>query len=316
MQRRRCSAECCCPFWQENKALHRAALAARNGTMNVRSLASIGGAAKRPGSYEFTTAQLSSRSVGGDIDPVIGIDHFIMRVPVFAPHPHAGFSAVTYLFEDSQGEFIIRDSLGHHIAAKPGSVIWTITGSGVVHEEFPRERGKPTHGLQIFMNLAAAEKMQAPRVMFVDGPDVPVSQRPGARIRVLVGSVGDVHGKIEPPGDITFLDVKLDANATFEQILPADSNAFAYVIEGSVLVGDEHRRLGAFDAASFAADGDAVSLRATNDGARVVLIAGRPLRERVVAQGPFIMNSEEEIAAAMERYRSGRMGRLDPVNVS
>jgi redox-sensitive bicupin YhaK (pirin superfamily) len=282
--------------------------------MRLKIIAGSGSAAKRPGSYEFSAAHVSGASVGGDIDPVIGIDHFNIRAPVFAPHPHAGFSAVTYLFEDSEGEFINRDSLGHHLIAKPGAVIWTVTGSGVMHEEFPRTRGMRSHGLQVFVNLAAAEKMQSPRVLFVDGPSVPIVERMGARIRVVVGSTGDVRGKIDPPGDITFLDVKLDPGAAFEQAFSPDRSVLAYVIEGSALVGDEARKLGPLDAASFAADGDAVSVRAGGDGARVVLIAGRPLRERVVAHGPFIMNNEEQIASAIERYRAGGMGRLEPAN--
>jgi redox-sensitive bicupin YhaK (pirin superfamily) len=282
--------------------------------MGNRSIAGSGSATKRPGSYEFSAAHVSGASVGHAIDPVIGIDHFTIRAPTFAPHPHAGFSAVTYLFEDSEGEFINRDSLGHQLLAKPGAVIWTVTGSGVMHEEFPRTRGQRSHGLQVFVNLAAAEKMQPPRVLFVDGPEVPIFERPGARARVVVGSAGDVRGKIEPPGDITFLDVKLDPDAAFEQPVSPERSVLAYVIEGSALVGDEARPLGALGAVSFATDGDAVLLRAGGDGARVVLIAGRPLRERVVAQGPFIMNSEEQIASAIERYRAGGMGRLEPAN--
>jgi len=132
------------------------------------------------------------------------------------------------------------------------------------------------------------------------------------RVRVMAGTAGDVRGKVEPPGHITFLDIKLDADAAFEQVLPPDQSVLAYVIEGSVLVGDERRRLSVLDAVSFAADGDAVFLRATTEGARVVLIAGRPLRERIVSHGPFVMNSEEQIASAFENYRAGRMGKLDP----
>jgi redox-sensitive bicupin YhaK (pirin superfamily) len=279
--------------------------------MGKRTIAGVGGAATRPGSHEFTAAHVSGATVGRDVDPVIGIDHFEMRAPVFAPHPHAGFSAVTYLFEDSEGEFVNRDSLGHRLVARPGAVIWTITGSGVMHEEFPRRRGERAHGLQMFVNLAAVEKTKAPRVLFVDGPDVPVLERPGVRVRVMVGSAGDVRGAIEPPGEITFLDVALDAGVAFEQSLPADASVLAYVITGTVLAGDEGRRVGAREAASFAADGDGVLLRAADAGARVVIVAGRPLRERVVAQGPFVMNSEEELVAAAERYRSGRMGRLE-----
>lgn len=278
---------------------------------SYRSIANAGSAVKRPGNYEFSAANVSAVSVGRDIDPVITIDHFHIRAPKFPPHPHAGFSAVTYLFEDSEGEFINCDSLGHMVVAQPGAIIWTVTGSGVLHEEFPRERGKLSHGLQVFVNLAAAEKLQAPRLLFVDGPDVPVDERPGVRVRVLAGASGDVQGKLEPPGDITFLDIKLDADAAFEQVFPSDQSVLAYVIEGSVFAGDEQRRLGVMEAGSFASDGDSMLLRTMIEGARVVLIAGRPLRERVVSHGPFVMNSEEQIASAIENYRAGRMGTFE-----
>jgi len=283
--------------------------------MSHRSIASTGPAMERPGSYEFSAANTSGDSVGRDIDPVIGIDHFSMRAPVFAPHPHAGFSAVTYLFEDSEGDFLNRDSLGHQLTARPGAVIWTVAGSGVLHDEFPKQRGKRSHGLQVFVNLAAAEKMQAPRVLFVDGPDVPVFTSDGVRVRVVAGTVGRTHATIEPPGGVMFLDVYLDPGATFAQPVPPDHSVLAYVVEGHALVGDEGRELGAHEAASLAADGDAVTLRAAADGAHVVVIAGRPLREPVVSYGPFIMNSEEQVTSAIERYRAGQMGRLDPVNM-
>ncbi|NOT58951.1 MAG: pirin family protein [Acidobacteria bacterium] len=211
--------------------------------MSNRSIASTGSAAKRPGSYEFSAAHISAASVGADLDPVIGIDHFHMRAPVFPPHPHAGFSAVTYLFEDGEGEFVNRDSLGHQLLAKPGAVIWTLAGSGIIHEEFPKERGKLSHGLQVFVKLAASEETQSPRLLFVDGPDVPVFEREGVRVRVIAGEAGEVRGKIEPPGGITFLEVRLDPGAEFEQALPPDRNALVYVIEGSVAVGNEGRRL-------------------------------------------------------------------------
>ena len=93
-------------------------------------------------SVEFSAANVSAASVERDLDSVITIDHFNIRVPVFALHPHAGFSAVAYLFEDSEGEFVNRDSLGHQLVAKPGAVIWTVTGSGVPHDEFPWQSGE------------------------------------------------------------------------------------------------------------------------------------------------------------------------------
>jgi redox-sensitive bicupin YhaK (pirin superfamily) len=253
---------------------------------------------------------VSSASVGRDIDPVIGIDHFQIRAPTFAPHPHAGFSAVTYLFDDSDGEFINRDSLGDRVVAQPGAVIWTVTGSGVMHEEYPAVRGQRSHGLQIFVNLPAAEKLQTPRLLFVDGPDVPVRELPGARVRVVTGASGDVRAKLEAPCDFTLLDVKLEADATFEEAFAADRAVLAYVIKGSALLGAEERKLGVLEAASIAEGHGAVRVSATSEGAQIVFLAGRPLREPLVSHGPFVMNTEQQIAEAITRFRAGGMGSL------
>jgi redox-sensitive bicupin YhaK (pirin superfamily) len=281
-----------------------------NATNTYRKIASVGHASKRPGSDDFRAANVSSRSVGRDLDPIIGIDHFEIRQPTFAPHPHAGFSAVTYLFEDGEGEFINRDSLGDRAVVKPGAVLWTITGRGVMHEEYPAARGQRSHGLQIFVNLPAAEKLQAPRLLFVDGPDVPVRELPGARVRVVTGASGDVRAKLEAPGDVALLDVKLEPGAAFVEAFREDHAVLAYVIKGSALVGAEERQLGVFEAASFAEGQGSVRLRATSEGAQVVLLAGRPLREPAVSYGPFVMSTEQQLAEAVARFRAGGMGSL------
>jgi redox-sensitive bicupin YhaK (pirin superfamily) len=282
-------------------------------TIGNRSLARVASSARRPGSWEFAAANVGGAQLGPDMDPVLGIDHFKMRAPVFAPHPHAGFSAVTYLFDNSEGEFVNRDSLGRELLAKPGAIIWTLAGRGLLHEEFPREAGKLAHGLQVFVNLPAADKRQPPRVLFADGPDVPVLERTGVRARVLAGSTSGMRGAFEAPGGLTFLDVSLEPGAGFQHALPRDESTFLYVIEGELRTGDD-RALGTEATASFAPDGDAVFVRGGAPGARFVLFAGRPLRERVVARGPFIMNSEAQIQQAIEDYRAGRMGRLGSVH--
>jgi redox-sensitive bicupin YhaK (pirin superfamily) len=221
---------------------------------------------------------------------------------------------VTYLFDDSEGEFVNRDSLGHTIIAKPGAILWTLAGRGVLHDEYPREQGKLAHGLQVFVNLASADKLQPPRVLFADGPDVPVLERKGVRARVLAGATSNVRGALEAPGGLTFLDVTLDPGAGFQHVLPRDENAFIYVITGEVSVGDERRPVRTEESASFAPDGDAVFVRGGEHSARFVLFAGRPLRESVVAYGPFVMSTEAQIADAVEDYRAGRMGRLEPAH--
>lgn len=282
-----------------------------NADNTYRKIASSGSASKRPGSDSFRAANVSSRSVGRDIDPVLGIDHFEIRQPTFAPHPHAGFSAVTYLFEDGEGEFINRDSLGDRVVVKPGAVLWTVTGRGVMHEEYPAVRGQRSHGLQIFINLPAAEKLQAPRLLHVDGPDVPVRDLPGARVRVVTGASGGVRAKLDAPGDVALLDVTLEPGASFEEAFPAGYAVLAYVIRGGALVGAEERPLRAYDAASFAEGEGAIRLMATAEGAQVVLLAGRPLREPVLSSGPFVMNTAQQVADAVARFRAGDMGTLE-----
>ncbi len=280
--------------------------------MIYRSIVGTGVAARRPGSWEFTAAHVSSASVGSDVDPIIGIDHFQIRAPQFAPHPHAGFSAVTYLFEDGEGEFINRDSLGDRVVVRPGAVIWTVTGRGVLHEEYPAVRGELSHGLQIFVNLPAAEKLQAPHLMFVDGPDVPVRELAGVRVRVVAGAWGDVAAKLTAPGGVTLLDAKLEPGAALDAEFPVDQRVLAYVIKGEVAAGVDERRLGAMGAACFSEGDGAVRIRAVNAGAQVVFLGGRPLREPVVAHGPFVMNTERQIAEAFARFRAGGMGTLAP----
>jgi redox-sensitive bicupin YhaK (pirin superfamily) len=122
------------------------------------------------------------------IDPFLSVDHFRMSTPTFPPHPHAGFSAVTYLFADSETGFINHDSLGHRLEIAPSAVHWTQAAGGVMHEEFPRDPGKQAHGLQIFVNLAASQKHAAPSIMHAAATDIPTFDLVGATARVVFGS--------------------------------------------------------------------------------------------------------------------------------
>src|ERR1700761_9638325 len=100
----------------------------------------------------FTAQHFSEEMFGGGMDPLLMVDHFVMTEPTFEPHLHAGISAVTVMFEDSEGDFLNRDTLGQNTALKPGALYWLAAASGAVHEERPA-RGTHTHALQIFVNL-------------------------------------------------------------------------------------------------------------------------------------------------------------------
>lgn len=277
--------------------------------MKNRSIKKIGVSQKRVESWAFSAFNISSQTTGCEIDPIISIDDFRMREPVFTPHPHAGFSAVTYLFEDSEGEFVSRDSMGGHFVSKPGEVIWNIAGSGLIHDEYPKVVGEMSHGLQMFINLPSVQKLQKPTVLFVNGSEIPEYNGGGVIVRVIAGNMKEVHAKIEPPGDITFLDIKFTSKSSFEKRFASDQNVLLYVISGSVYVGDEQKELKEMQTAVLNSESGNVWLTA-NEYAQVILLGSTPLHEPVVSHGPFIMNTSKQIEEAILRYQSGEMGEL------
>ncbi len=244
------------------------------------------------------------------LDPFLSFDHFRMSQPTFPPHPHAGFSAVTVMFEDSPGGFVNRDSLGDVSTIGPGALHWTQAGRGMMHEEVPERRGVECHGLQIFVNLRIAEKLIAPRAFHVDAAAVPVVRTPeGARVRVLVGAFEDRRAALdELSTPVLLLDVHLDPGGRVTIPVDRDATAFALAIAGSGDTGGAAMQ--GDTAVSFAEDGDAVALAAGPGGLHVVVASGAPIRESVVFGGPFAMGSREAVEDAYARYRRGDMGRL------
>ena len=235
------------------------------------------------------------------LDPVVIVDHFRMSRPTFAPHPHAGFSAVTYLFEDSEDGFVNRDSLGHQLPIEPGALHWTQAGSGVLHEEIPRVAGRVSHGLQIFVNSAAALKGSAP-AMFHCRADEIVALEPasGVRVRVVLGDFAGVSAHIGAHTPLTLLDITLAPQTTLDVPLPRGERAFAVVASGET------------HALRFADDGDGVALSGGERGLHLALFAGRPLGEPIFPKGPFIGSSAAEVTEMIRRFQSGAMGALAP----
>jgi redox-sensitive bicupin YhaK (pirin superfamily) len=278
-----------------------------------RSVGRVARARLRVRTTVYRAANLNAQQLRGAFDPFLGVDHFQMRVPMFAPHPHAGFCALTYVLDESEGALVSRDSQGHAIVLRGGDLCWTTAGRGIVHEEVPEEPGQVVHGLQIFVNLPARLKRVSPSVHHLEAARVPVVRcEGGARVRVVVGSFEHAASPLAAAVPITLLDVTLPPDACFEHTSAADENAMAYVLRGNGGFGAENRFVRRADAASFAHDGDRIQVRAGSHGMRIIVFAGRPLHEPIVARGPFIMSAEEEIEAAFEDYRSGRMGRLEP----
>jgi redox-sensitive bicupin YhaK (pirin superfamily) len=287
--------------------------------MTERTIRTVAHLPRQPHAEGFAVAFLHRETVGGGFGPFLQIDAFALAQPVFKPHPHAGFSAVTYILPESPIGFINRDSLGDRTRIGPGALHWTAAGSGLLHEEVPERLGTAALGLQMFIDLPAAAKHMAPQVIHIDAEDIPVAHFDGGSVRVVVGEANNVSAAIDPPTPNTLLiDITLAPGGRFAQALDAHDEACVYLLAGSATVGETE--LAAFDLAASALDGERLSLVAGPEGARAILFGGRPLDQPVVARGPFVLASEAALRTAMNDYAAGRMGsltanRFDPAGV-
>lgn len=238
------------------------------------------------------------------LDPFILVDHFHMSEAAFAPHPHAGFSAVTYLFDDSATALVSRDSLGGEHEILPGGLHWTLAGRGLMHDEFPAEAGREAHGLQIFVNLPAEQKLRAPAVMRLAAEQMPRRVGPGWQAVQVFGDTAELA--LPWPTALAIVDVK--AGAGFDFALAAGERGFAVVIQGSGHAGE--LPLSAGRALSLPLGGRA--LLTADEPLRLACFSGRPLDEPLVRHGPFVMSDEGQVVAALQRFQSGGMGRLCP----
>ncbi|OOG22916.1 hypothetical protein B1C78_13305 [Thioalkalivibrio denitrificans] len=244
-----------------------------------------------------------------NLDPFLMLDHFSSDDPDdyvagFPDHPHRGFVTFTYMLD---GHMEHRDSMGNQGDLKSGGAQWMKAASGVIHSEMPRQSDGLMRGFQLWINLPAQEKMTDPAYQEYGPEAFPVAEEPGARTKVLMGAHGDVRAPIDDSiTEVHYLDIALEAGASMTHGLPSGHNVFIYVYEGAVTVSGT-----AVDAHQLAVlhEGDGVALEAGPAGARVILVAGRPIGEPVVQYGPFVMNRQEEIEQAFRDYQSGNLVR-------
>lgn len=247
------------------------------------------------------------------LDPFLLLDAFRSDQPGdyiagFPPHPHRGFETVTYLLA---GRMRHKDSAGHEGVIEPGGIQWMTAARGIVHSEMPEQDEGLLEGFQLWVNLPAAHKMDAPAYQEHPAADIPREQREdGVLVRVIAGETASgTRGPVEQPlTEPLYLDVELPPDTLFSETLPADHNAFAYVIGGTLDAEDFAEKASQFgrDELAVLSHGEQVKLRAGPEGARFLLVAGRPLNEPVARGGPFVMNTKAEIRQAFEDYDSGR----------
>jgi redox-sensitive bicupin YhaK (pirin superfamily) len=187
-------------------------------------------------------------------------------------------------------------------------------GRGLVHSEMPEQQEGRMRGFQLWVNLPASAKMSEPRYQEFASDNIPVVEpAPGISVKVIAGTVDDADGVavpgpiVQPATDPLYLDIALDAGVAWQHALPPGHSAFAYVFEGAATLGegDEARSLQA-QQLGVLGGGDLLALRAGAEGARLILVAGRPLREPVARHGPFVMNTREQVMQAFVDFQEGR----------
>ena len=261
----------------------------------------------------FSLKAVDLHALAEAASPVTVLDDFRVRGQPFSPHPHAGFSAVTYVFEDSEGSLRSRDSLGNDVVVGPGGIVWTQAGSGVIHHEVPAD-DRELHGLQLFVNLSARNKLVEPRMLRLQSEAVPEwSNDSGDRVRVVVGTFDGRQSPLVPTEPFTFLDVQLRRGVRFD--LPAGHNALVYLVAGAVALRAENseRKMAGGHAIALHGGGGQVAIEALAPS-HLIVLSGPDMNEPMVVDGPFIMNEPAQIEAAVARYQAGKMGHLAPLS--
>jgi redox-sensitive bicupin YhaK (pirin superfamily) len=259
-----------------------------------------------------------------DLDPFVHFDQ--MGEVEYAPgeakgtpwHPHRGFETVTYMID---GVFEHQDSNGGGGVITDGDTQWMTAGAGILHIEKPPERlvvsGGLFHGLQLWVNLPARDKMVAPRYQDIRGQSVALLSSPdgGALVRLIAGDIGEHRGPGATHTPIAIVHATVQPGAEVDVPWRPDFNALVYVLSGTGYVGGEHRPvrpgqlavLGTGDVIRVGADRGQDSRFPALD---VYIMGGAPIREPVVQYGPFVMTTREEIAQAFEDYQAGRLGSI------
>jgi redox-sensitive bicupin YhaK (pirin superfamily) len=241
------------------------------------------------------------------LDPFLMLDCFESDKPDdylagFPEHPHRGFQTVTYILN---GRMRHKDNAGHESVIEAGGVQWMNAGRGVIHSEMPEQQDGLLKGFQLWVNLAAEHKMSAPGYQELSAEQIPQRRdQQGNLIRVIAGQLenglqGAVQTQYTPA---SYLDISLVAGADLNLTLPANDQAFVYVIEGEPSIGQQVLKAYQLGVLS---TGEQLRLQST-EASRVLVISGQPINEPIAWGGPFVMNTREEVLQAFDDFQNNR----------
>ncbi|MBT2557046.1 pirin family protein [Hymenobacter sp. ISL-91] len=250
------------------------------------------------------------------LDPFLFLNHHGPQVyPAnnrglpFGPHPHRGFETVTFILE---GDIMHQDSGGHRSVIGPGGIQWMTAGRGLIHSEISsdefKQAGGPLEILQLWINLPARLKMTEPRYIGLQEPQIPAVSLDEGRVTVhaVSGEWAGKAGAVQPLTDMALATVNFRQNGRLHLPIAAARTIFCYVIRGRVRVNGQQAE--ARQLLEFNPDGNELQAQALTDDTVLLLGHAAPLREPIVAAGPFVMNSEAEIRQAYQDYQAGLFG--------
>lgn len=253
------------------------------------------------------------------IDPFLLLHHADIKVPTHlepdhagvGPHPHRGFSPVTFIFK---GGVHHRDSRGNDNTVYAGGAQWMNAGMGVIHSERPPKNihalGGKQEIIQLWINTPAAHKMDQPQYFPVTAEDVPTYRDAEGLVaaHIFAGELMGLNGPIPSNTEVNAATLELKKGGNLFIPIPPAHNSFLYVLDGKLTV-DGFGLVESLHAAIFNNDGEGIAIAAQED-ARVLLMTGKPLNEKVVSHGPFVMNTQTQVLEAMRDYQMGKMGML------
>lgn len=238
-------------------------------------------------------------------DPFLLLNEDWFPDGIFDRHPHRGIETVTYVLDGCIRHW---DNHGNTGVIGAGDAQWLTAGRGLIHNEQP-VTGENVHILQLWINLPAAKKLVPARHQNLLAADMPVRREPGVEIRVFSGSSGSIRATTHNYAPVTVIEIRLDSGARVVEAVPSGFTAFIVVQEGEGMIGARSISTRAGQVVWLASEErpSVISLEAGQGGMRAFLFAGQPLREPVVAGGPFVTNTEAELAEAFAEYRAQGM---------
>lgn len=249
-------------------------------------------------------------------DPFLLIHHWKNTMPGdqqqkevgVGPHPHRGFSPVTFIFK---GEVDHNDSLGNNATVTAGGTQWMFAGRGITHSERPSKimakNGGDLEFIQFWVNAPSENKMEEPFYLPLSKKDTPTITEKNYSIQIVCGQYLNTKGAIEYFSPLNLLRIEIENSASLNLNLPQEHNTIIYLLDGELIINEES--CVAKDMVLFKNKGELIKIK-SKEKTRFIVLSGLPINEPVISYGPFVMNTKNEIIEALNDAQEGKFGTL------